>query len=849
MDLYGLFQAHNKRRLLALQDVLTTQRWKTFCAIPSLLHHNFTSLPGPGDGHEPHGFVRPQFAVDTAHHAAEFFPELRGTVPPPRRACFLGLYAMGSIGTACFTSASDIDFWLIHAPGAFPEGDMPWLRRKLAAVEKWAWDKAALEIHFYIHDLSEIQKGTFSYDPENAGEFGAILKEEFLRTAVHVAGMEPAHWGTADDAPDAPGRAAAPKTDGRPDGGRIDFGPIPHLTPDQYLAACLMQLEKALEKPFKSSLKIALLRRLAARPEDKWPAEILLERIARGGHPDPYMVLLDYIWEYLGGIGAAEEFTFLKSVLYLKTIAEENSVERIRRSKDRLIGARFQGTGPAIDLALFDSFFTWPFSERIRFSDQIARFIQASLKEISHYIGRRRVDPEKLRALTRRIMLRRGTGTTIENLTFADVPSKGEMAITIVRNPEAPPAEAWALTLQKFAGRPDYRSLAAIKTGPDPIPLLAFAIKNNLLNRERTELRFHPADLAPRKPIELLDALERVLSGGLASRGFDHPPRPVRHALVLSQPVANKVETRSVTLLSRTTWGTVEFQCWSGERALVDALQVIVMQPPADEGMEATVDALAGPDPFELAMAVTTAAGGARHAAAVCRDAGRWMLIRDRTVSRPAPPLELLLEMGRMGGAWTFPRLPEDEAGALLAEVTARAARNVVTLFRFSLGAQIGFLLVDPQGRCDGWTLDPPDAEYGLKSVLRYALGFAAGQSVECWQIDFRKDMHVPWVFVRVPFDAAPSPTTTDLHIKLIEGGLVAVRFGDHVIERSALQDACAVVAQLIKATRKANRYYPPFLTGITFPQAVQASIAVPEAVRRKRELEQKIGTMLAAMY
>ncbi len=831
VDRYALFLAHNRRRLLALQDVLTTQRWKVFCAIPSLLHYNLKSLPGPGDGHEPHGFARPQYAVDTAHHAAEFFPELRGTLPPPRRACFLGLYAMGSIGTACFTSASDIDFWLIHAPNAFPSGDIPWLRRKLTAVEKWAWDKAGLEIHFYIHDLSEIQKGTFSYDLENAGEFGAILKEEFLRTAVHVAGMEPEHWGDGGE------------------GARIDFGPIPHLTPDQYLAACLMQLEKALEKPFKSSLKIALLRRLAACPEDKWPAEILLERIARGGHPDPYMILLEYIWEYLNQIGAPEEHAFLKSVLYLKTIAEESSTERIRRSKDRLIGARFQGIGQAMDLARFDTFFTWPFNERILFSDQIARFIQASLKEISQYIGQRRIDPVKLRSLTRRITLRRGTGTVIENLTFADVPSKGESAITIVKNPDAPIAESWALVLQKFAGRPDYHNLNAIKTGPDAIPLLAFALKNNLVNRERTEVRFHPADLAPRRPNELMDALQRALSGGIAGNSLDLPARPVRHTLVLSQPVANRTETRTVTLLTRTTWGTTEYQSWRGEQALTSALQVIVMQPPAEEGMEAFIDAVTGPDPFELSMGVTVAAGGSRTAAAVCRDTGRWMLIRDRAVTPPLTAVQVLLEIGFRGGQWQFPRLPSDETGQLLGEIMNRSSRTAVSLFRFTAGEAVGFLLVDASGRCDGWTLEKSDADYGQKSVLRYALGFAEGKPIECWQLDYRKDLREPWVFVRLPFDNAPSPTTTDLHIKLMDGGLVAVRFGEHIIERTALQDACGVVAQLIKATRKANRYYPPFLTGITFPQAIQAHIAIPEAVRRKRELEQTIGSMLAAMY
>lgn len=817
-----------------MQDVLTTQKWKAFCAIPALLHVNFTALPGPGDGQEPHGFARPQYAVDSLHHAGEFFPEFRGGISPPRRACFLGLYAMGSVGSSCFTTASDIDFWLIHASDAFPPGDLPWLKHKLEAVEAWAMEKTGLEVHFYIHDLSEIQKGTFSYDTENAGEFGPILKEEFLRTAVYVAGMEPQHWyESAANAESA----------------RIDFGPIPHLTPDQYLAACVMQLEKALEKPFKSALKIALLRRLAARPLDKWPAEIFLERIASGANPDPYMILLEYIWEYFSDIGAVEDHTFLKGVLYLKTIAEENSPERVRRSKDRLLAARFQAIGRPIDFAGFDNFFHWPFAERIRFSDQIARFLQASLKEITQYSGRRHLDPTRLRALTQRINLRRGTGLSIETLTFADVPSKGEPVITLVCDSNRHASESWMLTLQKFSGRPDYDRLVSVKSGPDPVSLLAFAVKNNLIRRDRTEIRFHPTDRSPRKIQEILDSLTRIFSGNVLSSALEAPEQPLRHLLVLCQNVINRPETRGVTVFTRSSWGATAFQYYQGAESLHAALEVLLVQSAPLDGVEVVVDSIIGPDPFESAMAIMTGFSTSPGAAGVFRDGMHFILIRNRAAFPSSTATELLVEMGRRGGAYQFQRLPDDEIGALLGEIMARAKGNAATLYRFRFEETVGFLLIDDQGRCDGWTIGAEDADYSMRSVLRYINGLAKERPVELFVLDYRKEMREPWAFVRLPIADAKGPSSTDLHIELIDGGLVAVRFGPHVIERSALQDACAVVAQLIKATRKVNRYYPPFLTGITFPIAVQASIAIPDASRRKRELEQRIGQMLAAMY
>ncbi len=825
VSLFELCRALNRRRLESLQDALTSQKWKTFCAIPAILHYNFPFLPGCRDGFAPHGFVRPSFAVDSLHHAGELFMDLRTRTAPPRQSRLLGLYAMGSVGSACFTSASDIDFWLLHEAKSFQGGDWQHLEEKLRAVERWAMESAGLETHFYIHEIGEVQRATFSYDRQHAGEFGAILKEEFLRTCVHVAGFEPAHWGGPDAA--------------------IDFGPVPHLSTEQYLSACLTQLEKALEKPFKSALKIALLRRLAAKPAEKLPAEIFWERATLGARPDPYMLLLETLWDHFSAIGDTAAHSFLKNVLYMKMVAEETSPERLRRNKDRLLAARFQAIGQAIDLDRLDGFFLWPFEERIRFSEEITRYLQDSLREISSYIGQTKLDPARVRALTRKVMLRRAAGDVVESLTFSDVPSRGEQVFSCVLDERT---DEWLLALQRFSGRPDVAGIEPVRKAKTIVPLLAFGIRNNLLKRSKTEVRIYPSDLAPRRMPEILEAVERLLTGSVSDEALEGASVPQRHLLVLEQPVMKDPESRRASLLTRTSWGLVEPRCFAGAESFPAALRAILALPHAAGGVEFLLDPVSGPDGREVTEAFERDTAEDPAATSVIRDTSVYHLIRRGGV-RSASSLEaLLLELGREGGRVALAAVPGGEDGEMLKGLFARAAQGPAAIFRFAMEQETGFLVVDRDGSCDGWTVHEADAPYSLMANFRYIRNLLGGNAVEVYAVERRRGVRDTWHFGKIPLDP-PAESSSDLHFNLAEDGQVSIRFGSRTIERGAMSEACALVAQLIRAARKVNRYYPPFLTGVTFPPEMSKRISIPEATRVKRELEGRIGKILAAMY
>lgn len=836
---YKRFAAHNKKKIEALREALTGQRWKVFSALPALLHHNFAGLPGPGDGLEPHGFIRPNFAVDTFSVAAEYFPEFKGDPPPPRRPWFLGLYSMGSVGSVSFTSASDIDFWLIHAANALESHDREWLERKLRAIEQWAATTANLEIHFYIHDLAEIQKATFSYDAENAGEFGPILKEEFLRTAMHVAGLEPSHWhhATGDEAP-----TAIPGSDPT-----IDFGSIPRLTSEQYLSACLTQLEKALQKPFKSALKVALLRRLSAKSEDKLPSEIYAESIAAGETPDPYLLLLAYLSDYFRSINAEDDHTFLKSVLYLKTVAEETSPERLRRNRERFVASKFQLLGRAIDLEKFDMFFEWPFAERIRFSDQIAKYLQASLREISNQSGSRTIDPVKLRLLTKKVLLRRASvgcsSDTIENLTFADVPSRGEQCIGIVKNPNR---NEWTLCLERFSGRPDFEKIVGVKSAATVVPLLAFAIKNRILNPLKTEVRGYPTDLFPRRSGEIIRAMMSLMEPVATSEWLDKASSPDRHLIIVEQPLAKNLESRIVTIMTRTTWDATMYKTFSGSSSLMDAFVHLLAGETPRHGVEFIIDIMGGPEPAELSEALGVAYEG-HKACSIVKDQNQYLIVRGKQAFVAGTAQAILEEIGRDGGAFVFRVLPQDFVGRLMSEMLARVSSEKENLFQFKDGQDAIFFLIDHNGNCDVWRVPENDAHFNLSANLVYLQPFAKGRPVEYSKVEQRTQQ--PWNFAGASAMPRKLEGPSELHFKLTDGGMVVVRFGARILEHQAMGAACHMVAELIRTARKNGAYYPPFLTGITFPPAIESRITLPEATRMKRQLENRIGVILEEMY
>lgn len=238
------------------------------------------------------------------------------------------LYTIGSTGTIAQGRPSDLDLWVCFDQQALSVLQERALRAKLTAIEQWARHEFGKEIHFFLMDLEAIRANDFGFsDEESAGSTQALLlKEEFYRTAILLAGRPPAWW------------AAPPRLSRQQYGSQlamlreavslrgVDFlglGVMEAIPRDEYFGAALWQIVKALKSPFKSILKIALLDKYSTGAGQTLLCESIKEALFDGRcdlwDVDPYAVMFREVFEHFQGQGNEEACDLLRLAFNKKT--------------------------------------------------------------------------------------------------------------------------------------------------------------------------------------------------------------------------------------------------------------------------------------------------------------------------------------------------------------------------------------------------------------------------------------------------------------------------------------------------------------------------------------------------
>ena len=220
-------------------------------------------------------------------------------------------YTIGSVGTIAQGRGSDIDMWLCYEEAAASPGALEAMRAKLAALEAWAEARFGLEIHFFSMDIQKTRDNDFGFsDKESAGSTQAqLLKEEFYRTAVLLAGGKLAWWFFT------PGATAKTYAEGLERLATlpacydaVDLGHLGVIPKEEFFGASLWQIVKALKSPFKSVMKFALLDTYIGSPE----APVLLcdrikDNLLQGRDDfwsvDPYAVLFGEVYTHYRDAG------------------------------------------------------------------------------------------------------------------------------------------------------------------------------------------------------------------------------------------------------------------------------------------------------------------------------------------------------------------------------------------------------------------------------------------------------------------------------------------------------------------------------------------------------------------
>ncbi len=234
--------------------------------------------------------------------------EKKSLIKPKAKFCtVLGLYTIGSVGTISQIPESDCDIWICY-------------------------DKK---------DYKDIQNCRFgSVDEESSGSAQAnVLKEEFYRTCMVISGKIPLWWVCYDSKAVISYEEALSVLDDTDywEDDLVDFGDLENVVAEECFGAALWQIQKSLDSPLKSFIKMLLLKMQLEASNDKlichnFRRHIMVKQ-TENAIPDPSVFSMLFLMNYIIGKGDVELVEFVKKCYYLRCQIKPYSKKYIIKKK------------------------------------------------------------------------------------------------------------------------------------------------------------------------------------------------------------------------------------------------------------------------------------------------------------------------------------------------------------------------------------------------------------------------------------------------------------------------------------------------------------------------------------
>ncbi|WP_051676932.1 class I adenylate cyclase [Maridesulfovibrio frigidus] len=323
---YEKFSENNFRRTNWALDKLDSKGKFFFEILPLILHTNAfekalkfeeKSMASQISAYTPPPNLT--LALETLFHGIEEEPLAENFVP------IEALLSIGSIGTIAQTSSSDLDCWVCCDFSHNSAEDRKKLNYKLTRIEDWAMKEYSIEAHFFLMDIKEIKENNFGIsDAESSGSAqGAILKEEFYRSALLIAGKPPLWWFSPVEANDKLYLATKKKVSVlKGKDFAVDLGNVPVIPGEEFFGASLWQIVKGVKSPFKSIMKFGLLERYTSGSRVPLLCETIKKNIIEGERDliriDPYMLMYQELAVFYNRQGKFENAWLTAMALRLK---------------------------------------------------------------------------------------------------------------------------------------------------------------------------------------------------------------------------------------------------------------------------------------------------------------------------------------------------------------------------------------------------------------------------------------------------------------------------------------------------------------------------------------------------
>ncbi len=414
------FLEYNRLRTDFALDTFRPEQEDLFELIPFLVHSDLGLLPTDNPiQNSPAGIYDYHPSPKVLQLARKYFIIDEYIPFSGKERHIEGLFTIGSIGTIAQSADSDIDYWVCVEKDLLGEKGIKLLHAKLMAIEEWATETFNTELHFFVVDIASTCEDRFGgSDQESSGSAqGKILKEEFYRTMMLVAGKIPL-WCVIPPWLNNKHYQYFISLTSRFHKDYLNLGNVSTIPKGEYFGASIWQISKSLKSPYKSVMKMSLLEKYMQEEEQ---TGLLCNRLKAqwllGEHDlrnlDPYLLLFKEVLDYYQRAGQKKAESLLKVCFFLKlgikSIADlDKSVIRVR--KKVVLDYIDRWNWNEIKVQDLGHFREWPFDKIFKLGTMINHYIIETYKKLGRSLQETTVEeamitPEDLTILGRNMFV------------------------------------------------------------------------------------------------------------------------------------------------------------------------------------------------------------------------------------------------------------------------------------------------------------------------------------------------------------------------------------------------------------------------------------------------------------
>lgn len=330
------FMALNTERLKLVRNALKDHQRLFVELLPLLFHVNHPALPGYVSDNTPIGVADYKPGKRCLSEVRTLSREFKYKRRAMRLYNIESMYLMGSTGTVAYSRKSDFDIWICHNPDLSQE-QLDELHQRCDLITKWA-TQLGLETNFFLLTAESLRRGRIeSLSEESSGTAQyMLLKEEFYRTAVLLAGRYPVWWLVPPDREYDYYKYVQMlfEHDLVYEYEVMDFGDLAFIPAGEFFGATLWHLNKAIHSPYKSVLKLLLMEAYACEYPHTDMLATRFKKAVYGGETqidkmDPYVLIMEKVDEFLTNENQPARLNLARRCFYFK-VHEKMSVRRKR---------------------------------------------------------------------------------------------------------------------------------------------------------------------------------------------------------------------------------------------------------------------------------------------------------------------------------------------------------------------------------------------------------------------------------------------------------------------------------------------------------------------------------------